>query len=164
MRVVGSLIQRRRWLIRRLFLLRSHDDDFSPQEAAKALGIRCREIMSKIEAEEIDAAKRVEYRLTWRTLVFEAMQRWTIFEIYDALGEDADKVLPALLRPETLTIRIPAYLIRMIRQRAKKQGVSVDDFLRWELHDDIASGVPTNEMDADIREAVMFPDHGPAQD
>lgn len=159
---MAGLTSRQRWQIRRIFLQRR--DEYSPTEAAKVLGVPRAEIIEGIEAGEIDASKveRVEYRLRWRTVAALAITKWREEDIYDALGPQADRVLPALMRVETLTVSIPAYALRMLEWQAAQRGVSVDEQLRPLLHD-IANAqlLESPEIDTAIpgfREAVLFPD------
>lgn len=89
------------------------------------------------------------------------MRRWTLIEIHAALGQDAKTVLPPLpplLALETLTVRLPAFLVRAMKTAAKLQALPIDDWLRFELID--YAGTVVDEMETihpGFRQAYLFP-------
>ncbi len=93
-------------------------------------------------------------RLAWATVAALALKQWPSEAIYDALADDADRVLPKLLREETLTVRLPAYLLRLLEYLAMQDGVRVSEYLRRELHDTFAGS--TSHDQASSRRFPVF--------
>lgn len=159
---MAGLTNKRRWLIRRIFLQRH--DEYSLTEAAKALGIRSKEVVRMIESEDIEAEVRVEYRITWESLADAAMEKWPLEIIFAALGEDSPRALPVLLNLTEITATVPAYLRLAIEYEAEKTGRTFDDCLRDILHDAATAlriarpGI--DEAIPGFLDALMFP-HSP---
>lgn len=156
-----ALFDKRRWQIRRIFLQRR--EDYSPMDAGKLLSMRWGEIVRRIELGELDATKNgSDYRVPWEAVADLALRTWTLEVIYDALGTDADAVLPPLLRVEEMRVQLPVYLIRLMKHLADGKDVSLDEFMRAELHDFAnAMRIVTPELDDELpgfAEAMFFPD------
>jgi hypothetical protein len=66
-----------------------------------------------------------------------AMRTWDHAAIEEALGDDAERVLPEAIRLVLLRARVPRYQRDMLVALAERQGTSVDDILTREL-DDVA--------------------------
>lgn len=152
-----SITSKRRWQVRRIFILRR--DTYTISEAVKLLSIPRKELAARIKRKEIDAEGD---RLTWQTVAYLALEQWGVAEVEAALGDDARRVLPPLLRVEPVTVHLPAYLIRYLYHRAEESGVSIDQQLTWEVHDRI----DPNEVDrldalyGGFSDAHLFPDNG----
>jgi len=160
--ITSPLTDKQRWLIRHLFL--HGRSEYSVTEAAKALGIKRFVIESGIETGQIDTVegKRSGNRLPWRAVASLALHQWREQAIFDALGKDAERVLPPLLRLETLTVRVPAYMVRMLVWRAQEDGLTLDEEVRSRLHDEATSvRLIYPEIDEALpgfREAHFFPE------
>ena len=106
-----------------------------------------------------DASKvRGAWRFTWRQAVYVAMERWTLAEIQDALGTDAEAVLPPLLALRAVTIRLPEYMLRALETIAADERTTLDAALHGELID--FAGARASEMEAihpGFRRAYLFP-------
>jgi hypothetical protein len=97
---------------------------------------------------------------TWKELASAAMLRWTVMEIHDALGKEADTTLPRLLRPvEVKGVRLPEYQIRLLETLAQRDGVSVEAYLYTSLLalETAASAEEIERLLPGFREAVTFP-------
>ncbi|HUR79557.1 MAG TPA: hypothetical protein VM733_02240, partial [Thermoanaerobaculia bacterium] len=62
-------------------------------------------------------------------------ERWTLQDIFEALGKDAARVMPELLRPTEFTITVPEYIVLGLRSIARRAGQDVSAFLTGELAD-----------------------------
>jgi hypothetical protein len=146
--------------IRTLFLQPS--ESYGLREVARLMETSVRRLRREVAAGDRDAAKvRGEWRLTWRQTVSLAMERWTLAEIQEALGCDAQAVLPPMLALRTVTVRLPEYIIRALEAVAADQGTTVDHYLYGELTD--FAGTITGHMEESIpgyRRACLFPDRG----
>ncbi|HXA16712.1 MAG TPA: hypothetical protein VN380_06965 [Thermoanaerobaculia bacterium] len=67
-----------------------------------------------------------------------AMEVWPMHVIEEALGDDADGILPQAIRSEELRVRLPRHHIDMLHYRADHQETTVSGVLAREL-DGIAS-------------------------
>lgn len=68
--------------------------------------------------------------VSWEELASAALVRWTVMEIHDALGEDANHVLPRLLRPVAIqSLRLPEYQVRLFESLAKRDGVTMEEYI-----------------------------------
>lgn len=156
-----ALFDKRRWQIRRIFLQRR--EDYSPMDAGKLLSMRWGEIVKRIETGEMDATSTANgYRVPWEAVADLAMRMWPLEVVYEALGPDADAVLPPLLRVEEMRVELPAYLVQLMKHLADEKGVSLDEYMRAELHDFAnAMRIITPELDDELpgfAEALFFPD------
>jgi hypothetical protein len=98
------------------------------------------------------------WRFTWRQLALIAFRRWSLNDIFDALGDDALRVLSPLLALRSITVRLPEYIIRALETTANHDGQTIDDALRNELID--FAGTITERMDAILpgyRAAYLYP-------
>jgi hypothetical protein len=147
----------RRECIRTLFL--DATDSYRLHEAARIIGISTRVLQREAERDQRDAYRsNGAWRFTWRQVAFIAMRRWTFAEIHKALGDEALTVLPPLFSPQTLTVQLPAYLVRAIETTALEDKVTVDEWLRLELID--FAGTVAEQMEArhpGFRWAYFFP-------
>jgi hypothetical protein len=126
-------------------------------EAAQLLGMRpvaLARLLSESEIEDGD-----DGRLAWGEVAYLAMGRWPIETIFSALGDEASRVLPPMLRPTSLSAMLPAYQVRMIEVAAAREGIEVGTFLLLHLLD-LASACDLASMEREIPgfvEALQFP-------
>ncbi len=143
--------------IRVFFLHRQ--ESYTLAQAARALGVSANTVRREAELDDRDAYQaNGSWRFSWRQVAYLALRRWTVSQVYKALGPDADTVLPPLLAPQPVTVRLPAYLVRAIEHAAGDEALSVDDWLHLELVD-FASGV-VHRMERVLpgfRRAYLFP-------
>ena len=105
-------------------------------DAARLTETPVRGLRREVAANRRDAAKVAgKWRFTWRQVAYLAMERWTLAEIHDALGADAEAVLPPLLALRTVTVRLPEYVIQGLETAASDKGAALDDYLYGELID-----------------------------
>lgn len=151
----GAEVKRLR--IRELFLQRT--ESYRLSEAARIVSISPRALRREAEDDQREAYRsNGTWRFTWRQVAFIAMRRWTLAEIHDALGPDAETVLPSLLALDTLTVRLPAFLVRAMKTAAAQDAIHLDEWLRLELID--YAGTVVDEMEAihpGFRQAYLFP-------
>jgi len=106
-----------------------------------------------------DAVKvRGVWRFTWRQTVYVAMERWTLTEIHEALGTDAEAVLPPLLALRAVTVRLPEYMLRALEAIAAEERTTLDHYLYGELID--FAGVIAGRIESHVpgfRRAYLFP-------
>lgn len=75
----------------------------------------------------------------WREeLVAKALEIWSPETIEDALGSDADHVLPSMIRLTNVQLRLPRYHVAMLEHFAERERTTVSHVLTREL-DGIAS-------------------------
>src|SRR5258706_14284016 len=102
--------------------------------AAELLGMSLKELRQEIENGAIVAVStRLGQRVTREELMAAAMVTWEQGLIEEALGSDAESVLPEAIRLVELRARVPRYQRDMLRVLAKWQGTSVDEVLTREL-------------------------------
>src|SRR4051794_9739948 len=90
-----------------------------------------------------------------------ALEIWPMHVIEEALGDDADSVLPQAIRCAELRVRLPRHQIDMLEYRADQQETTVSGVLAREL-DGIASA-HIEELSAALpgfAEAMAWPDGG----
>lgn len=144
--------------IRTIFLHRA--ESYGLCEVARLTDTPVRKLRREVAGGDRDATKvRGEWRFTWRQAVCFALECWTLAEIHEALGADADAALPPLLALRTVTVRLPEYMVRALETIAAEDGTTVDQALHGELID--FAGSYSGRMDAKIpgfRRAYLFPD------
>lgn len=144
-------------VIRTLFLRPVESYDLA--EAARLSGMPVASLRREVERRNRDAVKTDGgWRFTWRQVALLAFDRWTLTEIFDALGDDAARVLPPLLALRTVTVRLPEYVLRALEMVAENRGTTLDHFLYGELIDfagspplDVARRIPG------YRQAYLYP-------
>lgn len=154
--------------IREIFLRRRIE--YTTQQAASLLRLNLGELLAWINSGTLDVTHRRKRRqlggprhalISWTELASAALVRWTVLEIYDALGKEANRVLPRLLQPAELkAVRLPAYQIRLLEAFASRAGVSVEQYLFDRLLDLEVAGDP-DEIESllpGFKEAMRFPD------
>ena len=150
-------VEAKRLRVRELFLQGA--ESYSLSEAAYIVGISERALRREAEDDQREAYRSNDtWHFTWRQVAFIAMRRWTLAEIHDALGIATEMVLPSLLALDTLTVRLPAFLVRAMKTAAEQDAIPLDEWLRLELID--YAGTVVDEMEAihpGFRQAYLFP-------
>lgn len=143
--------------IRELFLQRQ--PSYRLSEAARLLGITRGQLEREARADQEEAYRiNSRWRFTWRQVAYRAFRQWTLAEIHEALGPDAGSVLPPLLALQSVTVRLPEFLVRAIELSAAADNTTVDDWLQHELVD--FAGTVANRMERVIPgflQAYFFP-------
>lgn len=154
--------------IREIFLRRR--TEYTTREAANLLRMNQGDFVALIQAGVLDAQVRKKRRqlgglrqvmVPWNELASAATLRWTIVQIHDALGKEANTTLPTLLRPvELKAVRLPEYLVRLIEALARNAGVTVEEYVYTSLLGLEAAASPDvmEQMLPGFTEAVRFPD------
>jgi hypothetical protein len=93
------------------------------------------EMSEAIRAGEIEVTKTSICR---EELWAKALEVWSLEAIEEALGSDADRVLPPSRRLTDLHVRVPRFHIDMLEHVAGREQTSVSEILTREL-DDLAS-------------------------
>jgi hypothetical protein len=131
-------------------------------EVARLTETPARRLRREVAAGDRDGAKvRGLWRFTWRQTVCLALECWTLAEIHEALGTDAEAILPPLLMLRAVTVRLPEYIIRALEITAAENGTTLDAALQWELID--FAGAHSEGMEAAIPgylRAYLFPGRG----
>lgn len=118
--------------IRHIFLhQRPH---VSISQATDLLGWTRAEMTGAIVSGEIVLMQTPLGKWVWREeLMAKALERWTREAIEEALGAEADAVLPHAVRLAELRARIPRYQLAMLTYFAEQQQTTVSDVLTREL-------------------------------
>jgi hypothetical protein len=106
-------------------------------EAARLVRVPIARLRREVGRGNYDAVK-VDgggWRFAWRQFALLALDRWTLAEIFDALGDDAAGVLPPLLALRRVTVRLPEYVLRALETCAADRGTTLDHYLYEELID-----------------------------
>jgi hypothetical protein len=144
--------------IRRIFLNpRPH---LSISQATVLLGWTWRQMNEAIESGDVDLMTTPLGKWFWRhELMSKALETWPLDVIEEALGDDADGVLPQAIRTKELRVRLPRHHVDMLEYRAEQGQTTVSGALAHEL-DGIASA-HAEELSAVIpgfAEALAWPD------
>src|SRR5438270_270753 len=111
----------------------------SISQAASLLGWSRRRMSEAIEAGEVELwTTPVGKWFPRAEMMAKALEIWPIHVIEEALGEDADGVLPQAIRCAELRVRLPRHQIDMLEYRAEQRETTVSGVLAREL-DGIAS-------------------------
>jgi hypothetical protein len=128
----------RRERIRKLFLDRR--ESYGPDDVLALTGIAAERVRAAIEQGEIDGEVEGEllpdgFRIVWEQLAALALDVWGIdaVDVEEALGGDAVRVMPPLVRSVSLTVRVPRYQVAVLGMLARRDGVSVDALVREAL-------------------------------
>ncbi|HEV7240463.1 MAG TPA: hypothetical protein VGQ36_14585 [Thermoanaerobaculia bacterium] len=153
--------------IRAIFLKRR--PEYTTRDAAQLLRMTLGEFLAWIETGVLDIEVRRKRRqlggprhalIPWKEVASAAMLRWTVVQIHDALGKDADGALPRLLWPvELKAVRLPAYQVRLLETLAQNSGVTVEEYVYTALLgvEAAASHAEIESMLPGFTEAVQFP-------
>jgi hypothetical protein len=140
------------------------------REAADLLRLNMGEALRWVEDGQLHAVFRKKRKqlggarqamVTWNDLASAALLRWNVMQVHEALGAEANRVLPRLLRPvEMKSLRLPEYLVRLLETLAQDEGVSLDEYVFTMLMD-LESYADPDEMERllpGFKEAIQFPD------
>lgn len=113
--------------IREIFL--RPRNQYAAHDAARLLHLTVTELFSWTDSGCL-AVRGRRSLVSWQELASAATLRWTVMQIHDALGDDADRILPRLLRPiELKFLRLPEYLVRLLERLAANEGVTAEEYL-----------------------------------
>jgi hypothetical protein len=111
----------------------------SISQAEGLLGWSRREMSEAIENGEVELWTTPVGKWVPRAeMMAKALEIWPVHVIEEALGDDADGVLPQAIRSAELRVRLPRHHIDMLEYRADQQETTVSGVLEREL-DGIAS-------------------------
>jgi hypothetical protein len=118
--------------IRNIFL---HDrPHVSISEATDLLSWTRREMAEAIAAGEVELMTTPLGKWFWREeLMSKALEIWPLEVIEEALGSDADRVLPPALRTAELRVRLSRHHVAMLEYRAGQERTTVSGILSREL-------------------------------
>ncbi|MDP9191458.1 MAG: hypothetical protein M3P06_07130 [Acidobacteriota bacterium] len=106
----------------------------SISQASSLLGWSRVEMTNAIAAGEIELMTTALGKWVWREeLMAKAVELWPREVIEEALGADADAVLPHAVRLALLRARIPRYQLAMLEYFAEQHRTTVSDVLTREL-------------------------------
>jgi hypothetical protein len=122
--------------IRHIFLQpRPH---VSISQATRLLGWTQRQMSEAIERGRWSCGRRRSGSGFRAEMMAKALEIWPLHVIEEALGDDADGILPQAIRCAELRVRLPRHHIDMLGYRAEQQETTVSGVLEREL-DGIAS-------------------------
>jgi len=111
----------------------------SISQATLLLGWTARQMKDAIAEGEVDlVVTRLGKWFPRQELMAKALEVWPLDVIEEALGDQAERVLPEAIRTAELRVRLPRYHIDMLEYRADQQQTTVSHALAREL-DGIAS-------------------------
>lgn len=154
--------------IREIFLRRRAE--YTTNEAAQLLRLGLGEMLALIEDGTLHAEVKRKRRqlggprhslMPWNELASAAMVRWTVVQIYDALGTEASAALPSHFRPvELKAVRLPEYQLRLLETLAQNEGVSLEQYVYDALLSVEVAGDPDamEKLLPGFTEAIRFPD------
>lgn len=137
----------------------------SISEATALLGWSRGEMSQAIAAGEVEVTETALDRWIWREeLMAKALEVWTPEVIEEALGADADGVLPDAIRLIDVHLRLPHHHVAMLEHFAERDRSTVSAVLAREL-DGVAS-THADELSwavAGFTDALAWPDAERAQ-
>ena len=111
----------------------------SIMQATRLLGWSRRQMSEAIESGEVELWTTPLGKWFPRAeMMAKALEIWPMHIIEEALGDDADGILPQAIRSAELRVRLPRHHIDMLHYRADQQETTVSGVLEREL-DGIAS-------------------------
>jgi hypothetical protein len=111
----------------------------SISQATDLLGWTRRQMLEAIDAGEVELITTPLGKWFPRPeMMSKALEIWPLDVIEQALGGDADRVLPQAIRTKELRVRLPRHHVDMLEYRAEQRKTTVSGVLAHEL-DDIAS-------------------------
>jgi hypothetical protein len=136
----------------------------SISQATALLGWTWRQMNEAIESGDVELMTTPIGKWFWRhELMSKALETWPLHVVEEALGNDADSVLPQAIRTKELRVRLPRHHVDMLEYRAGQERITVSGVLAREL-DGIASA-HAEELSAAIpglAEALAWPEAEPA--
>ncbi|HEX8410722.1 MAG TPA: hypothetical protein VF883_17800 [Thermoanaerobaculia bacterium] len=134
-------------------------------EATVLLGWSRGEMSRAIAAGEVEVTSSCVGKWLWREeLMAKALELWPAETIEEALGAEAEGVLPEAVRLIDLHVRLPRHQVAMLEVFAERDGTSVSSVLAREL-DGVAS-VHSEELSwavAGFADALAWPEADGAQ-
>jgi hypothetical protein len=134
-------------------------------EATVLLGWSRGEMSTAIAAGEVEITSTAVGKWVWREeLMAKALELWSPEVIEEALGAEAEGVLPEAVRLIDLHVRLPRHQVAMLEHFAERDGTSVSGALAREL-DGVASA-NADELSwavAGFADALAWPDAEGAQ-
>jgi hypothetical protein len=120
--------------IRHIFL--HHRPHVSIMTAATLLGWSPAQVRAAIAAGEIETNVTPLATWVWRKeLMAKAVEQWPLDAIEEALGADAERIIPAALRSCELRARVPRYQVAMLAHIAQQESITISAVLTRELED-----------------------------
>ena len=120
--------------IRRIFL--TPRPNLPLMTAADRLGMTLQELKRDIADGAIVAVSTaVGTRVPKEEMIATAMRLWDQSVIEEALGDDAARLIPEAIRLVELRARVPRYQRDVLRELARRDGISIDAVLTRELED-----------------------------
>jgi hypothetical protein len=111
----------------------------SISQATALLGWTRAEMTAAIASGEVELMTTPLGKWFWREeLMSKALETWPLDLIEEALGPDADPILPHALRTADLHVRLPRHHIALLEYKAEQQHTTLSHALAREL-DAIAS-------------------------
>jgi hypothetical protein len=111
--------------IRAIFL--HHEPRVTIGDAARMLGWTRTKLNTAIRNGDVEVlTTRNRKMIDLDELELQALQLWSLNTIEDALGPDADRIMPPALRTQSFTIRVPRYQIAALEVLAETGHESVD--------------------------------------
>ena len=108
-------------------------------EATDLLGWSRGEMSRAISAGEVEVDSSPAGKWIWREeLIAKALELWTLEDIAEALGADAEAVLPAGWRLTDVHVRLPRHQVAMLEHLAERDCTTVSAVVSFEL-DGLAS-------------------------
>jgi hypothetical protein len=108
-------------------------------QATDLLGWTRREMTDAIASGDVELMTTPLGKWFWREeLMAKALETWPLDVIEEALGAEAERVLPYALRTAELRVRLPRHHVAMLEYRAEQEATTVSGVLTREL-DGIAS-------------------------
>lgn len=134
-------------------------------EATVLLGWSRGEMSRAIAAGEVEVTATAVGKWLWREeLMAKALELWAMETIEEALGADAEGVLPEAVRLTELHVRLPQHQVAMLAHFAEREQTTVSGVLAREL-DGVASA-HSDELSwavAGFADALAWPDAEGAQ-
>lgn len=134
-------------------------------EATVLLGWSRGEMSRAIAAGEVEVSSSPVGKWIWREeLIANALELWSMETIEEALGADADGVLPEAVRLVDVHVRLPRYQVAMLEYLAERDRTSVNGVLARGLV--AMASVDTDELSRAVHafaEALAWPDADAAQ-
>jgi hypothetical protein len=120
--------------IRELFL--EPQPFYELAQAARLLGCPPSEVERAIAEGEIETpSTRAAYPLAWQEIAVMLTSQYAQAVIEEALAEEADAVIPELVRLAELRVEIPRYQTAMIAKLASRENLSVDEIVSRQFLD-----------------------------
>ena len=133
-------------------------------EAADLVGYSEAWVRGRAEAEGVDLSAGV---VPWEDVMLWFLRVWPLPLVEDAVPRETAAELPALLRTESVTWRLPSYLVRALERQIElearrsndRHALTVEQFVAEQLHlvidDDTVAAM---HDDRAFLEAWLFPD------